>query len=84
MLFQVYCLPVLRTIVANPLALSNVTIVETTVSYERGMNPVAMVIVNHRKEIVRAGNRTTDPHAFPQNLHVFVVATGLGKIGREV
>ena len=43
--------PVLNTIIfPSHWLLSHVTIVETTDSGERGMNPVAMTIINPRKE----------------------------------
>ena len=40
--------------------LSHVTIIETTDSGERGMNPVAMSIINPRKEYSRVWDRTSD------------------------
>ena len=40
----------LHNILFKPLVLSHITMVETTDSGERGMNPVAMTIINPRKE----------------------------------
>ena len=49
--FLEFFLPVLRTIFfPSRWLLSHITIVETTDSGERGMNPVAMTIINPRKE----------------------------------
>ena len=39
-----------HNILSNPLAASYITIFETTDSGERGMNPVAMIIITPQKE----------------------------------
>ena len=40
--------------------LSRTTVVEPVVSSERGINFVAMTIINYRKEISQAGDQTSD------------------------
>ena len=61
--FLKFFLPLLRTIFfPSHCLLSHITIVETTDSGERGMNPVAMTIINHQssENICLAGYRTSN------------------------
>ena len=57
--------------------LSHITIIEKMASSERGMNPVAMTIINPWKKIDLAGNQTSDLYASP------VCATDLDKQARQ-
>jgi hypothetical protein len=50
----------LHNILSKPLAASHITIVETMDSCGRGMNPVAMIIINPRKEYWPSRDRTSD------------------------
>ena len=61
--------PVLRTIFfPSHWLLSHITIVETTDSGERGMNPVAMTIINPQKKYWSSRDRNGDP-LYPSTQH---------------
>ena len=56
-----FLLLVLRAVLfPNHELLSHITIVEPVVSSEKGINPVAMNVINSQKEIGRTGDRARD------------------------
>ena len=67
--FLEFFLPVLRTMfLASRWLLSHITIVETTESGERGMNPVTMTIINPRKEYWPSRGLNKRPPLFSRTL----------------
>ena len=67
-----------RIILSKPLADFPHTNVETMVSDERGINPVAMTVINPGKEIVQAGIESAIPCSSVK------YATNLAKYANEV
>ena len=68
----------LHNILSKHWLLFTTTIVATKDSGERGMNPVAMTIINPWKEIGQAGDRTSDQVRYDKDLPM-----GLGENEHE-
>ena len=58
--FPEFLSPVLTILFSNFWLLSNITIIETSVSGETGMNHNTTIVINPRKEIGGTGERTND------------------------